>query len=1018
MEQGRSSGLLSLGVAIMALMGTSGAANTGAPRTSPDAVQHSQGSDSDLRRLRERAEAEWKRLPAAGRSTAGAITGTVWAPIGPSPIIEKGCCGSAITFAANGRVNSIAVDPTNSDRLYLGASGGGVWKSEDRGSTWTPLTDEQVSLGIGSSHAIAIDPNDPSTIYAGTSSWSLLWPIDASQARGILKSTDGGASWIRLGSGFPTGNDGNAAALFFERNIAAIIVDPAASNILYLAAGRAGDPISGGFFWSIDGGLNWTQGIGTEGMLVESLALDTSSPPGSRVLYAGAFQQGVLKSTDGGQHWTPVLTASTPAVAPVAPNGIDKTMVALAPPATPPNPAGPVVYVSLQLRNTLANLIFENTDGGTEANWVQKNAQVVISANGFDTLAGAGFSDMVVDPASPGDGVNDLIYWGGLSQFLSNDSANTFNEIGQIHGTHGDHQTWLIVPHAGTNTVYAGDDGGIWRSEDQGASWTGTSLTSLGSTINGGSLQVATLYQLAVQQDATAGVTLGGAQDSGLLRLPHPTASPPAWSGTSNDGIDVVFDRIATNVAYCIQNSAFFKSTDDGATWPIDFTSALPPAQVSIFINRLAIDPNNAGFLYVGGSGNVSTPADILQTRDGTTSFRSLGLAAPAYITSLDVAPTNSNNLVAASSNRVFVSTNALASTVGPPSGVVFQDITGDLPTRFVTRVAFDPSDATVAYATLAGYGGGHVFRKTITTFSWTDISPPVDVPVRAIALDGSTVPAVVYIGTDLGVMRTADGGSSWAVVDDPHLPNVAVSDLEINSQAGVLRAATWGRGVFELAAPTGPAIAVAQAALAFGTICSGGADLAIDVSNVGAQNLVINSVARLAGSTAFTVLPTPPTPLTIAPGGQASFTVHFAPTSPGALESAVIRVSSNDPLTPFVDLSARGSLDGEPPAITCPPSLTAFGGPGGALVTFPLPTAIDNCPNVVVGCSATPGSVFPVGTTAVTCVATDTAGNSSFCTFEVTVVAPAVPTLSEIGLAVLGLMLAAAAVLVLRHRG
>jgi hypothetical protein len=926
-------------------------------RTSANASSNTRSYD--------RALQQWRRLPRASlfAAAAGSVTGTVWKPIGPSPIVEDGCCTTPkITFAANGRVNSIAVDPTNSNILYLGSAGGGVWKSVDRGDHWKPMTDQEVSLGIGSSHALAVDPNHPNTIYAGTSSFALLdqslpRPRDEEQSQGILKSTDGGASWTLLGSGIPTGNVGNAASLLAGRSINTIIVDPVDSNVLYLAAGRGGDPNRGGTFRSTDGGLNWMRGNGTINMWVESLVLDTSSSPGSRVLYAGAWDQGVLKSTDGGKNWTRVLTATTPAVAPYAP--FHKVMVALAPPASPPLAAGPVVYVSLMRDDFLSAVIFENANGGAAADWVKKNAQVVTYSNpDFATLSGGGFSDMVVDPASPGDGLNDRIYWGGLTQYLSTDSACTFNEIGQIHGIHGDHQTWLVVPHSGINTLYVGDDGGIWRSEDAGATWTGTSLTGLGSTINSGGLQIATLYQLTVKQDLTAGVTIGGAQDSGILR----TTGATIWSGTSNDGIDVAFDKVDTDVAYAIGNTAFLKSTDSGTTWPaaLDFTARIPPLQIGIFQNRFAVDPNNAGFLYVGGSGRFPqppaspTPGDVLQTRDGTTSFRSLGLAAPWYISSLDVAPGDSNRLVVASQNQVFLTTNALAQTVGPPLGVVFEDITGDLPGRFVTRVAFDPNDENVVYATLAGSGGGHVFRKTITEANWADISPGVDCPVNAIALDGGSNPAILYIGTDLGVLRrSVADGASWEVVDDLHLPNAAVSDLEINTQAGVLRAATWGRGVFELAAPSGPVISVSETLLSFGATCAvTGADLSIHVSSIGSDNLIVSSVQRLAGSSSFTVLPTPQTPLTIAPAGAATFTVHYTPTVPGVAESAIIRISSNDPAVPFVDLVATGGLETTPPTIT---SVTATPNvltpPNHKMVPVTVSVAVtDNC-DAAVGC-------------------------------------------------------------------
>jgi hypothetical protein len=308
----------------------------------------------------------------------------------------------------------------------------------------------------------------------------------------------------------------------------------------------------------------------------------------------------------------------------------------------------------------------------------------------------------------------------------------------------------------------------------------------------------------------------------------------------------------------------------------------------------------------------------VLQSRDGATSFRGLGLMSSAFVTSIDVAPGDSNHLVAASGRQVFVTTNALASTVGLPSGVVFRDITGDLPSRFVTRVAFDPHDANVVYATLAGFGTGHVFTKSINTTNWTDISPSVDIPVQSMALDGGSSPAILYVGTELGVLRrSVAGGGVWEVVDDLHLPNAAVADIEINSQAGVLRAGTWGRGVFELAAPTGPAIFVAETALEIEEACAvTGKNASIHVSNVGTQDLVVSSVQRLAGSSAFTVLASPAMPLTIGPGNSATFTVHYTPTVPSIAESATIRITSNDPAVPFVDVPVSGTLETTPPII------------------------------------------------------------------------------------------------------
>jgi hypothetical protein len=307
--------------------------------------------------------------------------------------------------------------------------------------------------------------------------------------------------------------------------------------------------------------------------------------------------------------------------------------------------------------------------------------------------------------------------------------------------------------------------------------------------------------------------------------------------------------------------------------------------------------------LYASGSQN------LWQSRDGGGTWRIL---SPFPGTGdVDVARTNGNHVVIGVGNRVFVSTNALAATVGPPAGVTFTDITRNLPPRTVARVAFDPNDPTMIYVVLGGLNGGpgnigHVFRTSIGATAWADISPNLNIPFNAIALDGTDNPTAVYAGTDFGVLRSVDGGASWSVLDDIHFPRVPVQDLVLRN--GMLRAATYGRGAFEFVRPKGPSIAVnLEKGLAFGTVCQGPHFVSLEIFNVGKSDLVINSVQRLMGSTSFSVLSTPGTPLVIAAGEHVNFTVKYDPTAAGATEIATIRIVSNDPDAPIVDLAATG---------------------------------------------------------------------------------------------------------------
>src|SRR5579859_6718327 len=151
------------------------------------------------------------------------LKGTVWAAMGPSPIAENG-------NKDNGLVSAIAIHPYHPDIIYIGTAGGGVWKTPDAGVTWFPLFDRQLSLGIGEPGALAIDPGNTDIVYAGTSG-----RITRQPQAGLFKSTDAGASWILLGSGYPAGNTGNATQ-FESQWVNVIIVDPANSDILYLAS--------------------------------------------------------------------------------------------------------------------------------------------------------------------------------------------------------------------------------------------------------------------------------------------------------------------------------------------------------------------------------------------------------------------------------------------------------------------------------------------------------------------------------------------------------------------------------------------------------------------------------------------------------------------------------------------------------------------------------------------------------------------------------------------------------------
>src|SRR5262249_54374313 len=215
---------------------------------------------------------------------------TQWPSIGP-PVMNQPP-PPPTNPRASGRMNTIAIDPTNTDTIYIGAANGGVWKTEDGGKTWRALTDTQCSIAMGS---IAIDPSNNKLIYAGTGEENFTFQ-PSYYGCGVLKSTDGGVTWTQKG----------ASVFTFPNNAGATIGKIAiAGNTLMVASDV-------GLFRSTNGGDTFDRVLGGAGNPVTDLVIDPIDP---MTMYAaignifGGAQNGVYKSTNGGANWLPAGSA-------------------------------------------------------------------------------------------------------------------------------------------------------------------------------------------------------------------------------------------------------------------------------------------------------------------------------------------------------------------------------------------------------------------------------------------------------------------------------------------------------------------------------------------------------------------------------------------------------------------------------------------------------------------------------------------------------------------------------------
>lgn len=687
--------------------------------------------------------AEVQRLDKAGAQSR-------WTAIGP--------LGFDTTQTAwgrqSGRVRSMAIDPNNTDRLFLGVSTGGVWRSEDAGANWTPLTDAQPSLAIG---AVAVAASDSQIVYAGTGEGN-----GGYYSVGLLKSTDGGSTWSVL-----------SADTFNRSAFAGLAVDPSNADTIVACTttanfgSRASDnpPANPGtgMFRSTDGGASFTQITASDCFDLAVVADDFN------VMYhsasGGEDGNGLFRSADGGQTWTLVDAAL---------NGDSVTSVAIG-----VSKDGSRVY----LGGYQGEGIFIQSSTDSAATFGQpritpKPSDPEARGNAFSYCESqCGYDNEIsVNPFDP----NDVIF-AGIGAFRSTDGAMTFSTIGDNNtpdqpprNLHVDHHMVAYDP-AVQGVVYNGNDGGVWRSTDSGATW-----TSVNGTL--GTLQP---YHLSLHP-TDPNIMFTGNQDNGTLRRTDSNTWTEVFGG---DGSFTAIDPNNPQIVYASTPSlGIAKSTDGGASFLDLFKPSGDPVQ---FVAPFVLDPSNPQVIY-GGTNR------LYRTTDASANFTpytgSLTAAEGSSITGIAVAPSDSNIVYVVGSDG---SVNRVDSAM--PSAIN----AAPLPGRYATHLAVHPTDPNTVYVTFSGFNSGtpdtagHVFKTTDAGASWTNISDNLpDSPANNVALRPG-MPDEVYVATDVGVFVSSTGGGSWARMGNG-LPNAPVAWLAVNGTTNTLAAATYGRSVWK----------------------------------------------------------------------------------------------------------------------------------------------------------------------------------------------------------------------------
>jgi photosystem II stability/assembly factor-like uncharacterized protein len=689
----------------------------------------------------------------AGRLSPSAVS---WLPVGPDNI--------------GGRIRSIAIDPVNTSVIYCGSVSGGIWKSTDAGASWFATSDMAANLVIG---AIAIDPTNPNVIYAGTGEG--YFNIDALRGAGILKSTNGGGTWALITT-FGT------SAVNFPYYINDLYIRPDASNIIWAAtnSGLFRSTNSGAGFSYIFGASN-----GARTNRCTQIVADEFNPATFYVAFGNFSRDGIYKTTNGGASFTR-LTGGFPAA------GFYRISMAI----SKGDPS--VLYAVLtDTINYGTHSIQKTTDGG--ANWAPVTKPTDLALGGTH-LGNQGWYNNVA-AVHPTD--FNRVYIGGINSFRSTTGGSTW--IQSTNGYPSGFPFMHVDQHAiafdpvDPSIMYFGNDGGMYKSTDGGATYFG---------INNG-LAVTQFYSGAAHPSAE--LYYGGTQDNGTLR----SGVLPSWTESlSGDGgaTAVDFNNPSTvYTEYVYLN--FQRSTNSGGSWSRAMTG-IPTSggqqsdgtsDRSAFIAPFVMDPTNPQALVAGtyrvyrttngGTSWSAISADLTGDAGGANGVGDFG----SVISALAIAKENPAIIYAGTSggdsaSRVWVTTN---------SGSAWTNTTkSPLPNRAVMFIAVDPTNANRAYVAYSGYNAntaatpGHVFRTTNRGSTWTNVSGNLpDVPVNAIALDTLNAATHIIVGTDLGIFETTNGGTSWTE-QNGGLAKVAVFDLDLRPD-GVLVAATHGRGMF-----------------------------------------------------------------------------------------------------------------------------------------------------------------------------------------------------------------------------